>query len=221
MNRILLASVMAILVPALALAHMVYVVPSGEGKLTVVFSDSLEPDLKVAIDKVAGLKLSARMANGKDMPVEVKKGDHKLTAEVPTDGVKFVQGSVIYGISTKVEKPSILVYHPKAVMAGVTATDATIGEKAALEIVPFTAGGKTRFQLLAKGQPVADAEGTVMMADGKKEPVKTNKEGFTEGFSGAGRFAAYLKLVEAKPGEHEGKKYDEIRHYATLVVDVK
>ena len=36
----------------------------------------------------------------------------------------------------------------------------------------------------------------------------------------AGRYGVYAKHVEAKRGEHAGKKFDEIRHYATLVCDV-
>ena len=29
------------------------------------------------------------------------------------------------------------------------------------------------------------------------------------------------KLIEAKSGEHAGKKYDEVRNYATLVTEIK
>ncbi|MGL6096020.1 MAG: Kelch repeat-containing protein, partial [Fimbriiglobus sp.] len=43
-------------------------------------------------------------------------------------------------------------------------------------------------------------------------------DGNTAGFAGAGRFAVFAKHTEPKAGEHDGKKYEEVRHYATLVV---
>jgi uncharacterized GH25 family protein len=199
-------------------AHMVYVVPAKDGQsLTVVFSDSLDPDEKVKMDKLAGLKLVARI-DGKDVPVEYTKGDHSFAAKLPK-GASVVYGTAAYGLLSKSEKPTLLVYHPKALLGGATAKAATVGEAAALEIVPVTEAGKTRFQLLAKGKPVAGAEGTVVLPDGTKEKVTTDKEGYTPGFEKTGRYAAYLKLTEAKAGEHDGKKYEEVRHYATLVAE--
>jgi uncharacterized GH25 family protein len=67
---------------------------------------------------------------------------------------------------------------------------------------------------------VADSEGSVLLPDGKKEKLKTDKDGYTAAFEGSGRYAVWLRHVETKAGEHDGKKYEEVRHYATLVVDV-
>lgn len=219
MNRLILSVVALAACAVVAHAHMVYVVPAKDGQsLTVVFSDSLDPDEKVKMDKVAGLKLVARI-DGKDVPVEFIKGDHSFTAKSPK-GASVVYGTAVYGLLSKAEKPTLLVYHPKAVLSGATAKDSIVGEAAALEIVPVTDAGKTRFQLLAKGKPVAAAEGTVVLPDGTKEKVMTDKDGFTIGFEKTGRYAAYLKLTEAKAGEHDGKKYEEVRHYATLVAEL-
>ena len=55
---------------------------------------------------------------------------------------------------------------------------------------------------------------------GRRRSSITNKEGFTPEFDGGGRYAVYAKQIEAKPGEHAGKKYDEARNYATLVCDI-
>lgn len=219
MNRMAF-SVMAVAVFAVAAhAHMVYVVPAKDGQsLTVVFSDSLDPDEKVKMTKVAGLKLFV-CADGKCTPVECTQGDHSFTAKLPK-GASVVYGTATYGVLSKSEKPTLLVYHPKAVFDGADAKTATIGENAALEIVPVREGGKTKFRLLAKGKPVADAEGSVLLPDGKKEKVKTDKDGYTTAFEQSGRYGASLKFNETKAGEHDGKKYEEVRHYATLVVDV-
>lgn len=220
MTRWLLSVAVMVSAAALARAHMVFVVPSADGtSVTVVFSDTLDPDEKVKMEKVAGLTLHGCSADEKTAALACAKEDHKFTAAL-AGGTKLAFGTAVYGLMSKAEKPTLLVYHPKAVLGGVTGAKATVGEKAALEIVPVTAAGKTKFRLLAKGKPVADAEGTVLLPDGKKEKVKTDAEGYTAAFEPTGRYGAYLKLTEAKAGEHGGKKYEEVRHYATLVVDV-
>lgn len=218
MIRSLFALAVLTAAPLAVSAHMVYVVPGADEKTVVVFSDSLDPDEKVKMDKVGGLKLFAR-TNGKDAPVEYTKGDHSFAAK-PPKGASVVYGTAVYGLLTKSEKPTLLVYHPKAVLAGTTGDTAAIGAAAALEIVPFTAGGKTRFRLLAKGKPVAGSEGSVLLPDGTKEKLTTDKDGYTAAVAGTGRFAVWLRHAEAKAGEHDGKKYEEVRHYATLVADV-
>lgn len=220
MIRSLIALLTLAVAPLAASAHMVYVVPSADGTaVTVVFSDNLEPDPKVKMEKVAGLALTAVTADGKPAAAALKKEDHRFTAALPA-GAKIAFGDVTYGVLTKTEKPTLLVYHPKAVLAGADAKTAIVGEAAELELVPVTESGKTRFRLLAKGKPVADSEGTVVLPGGTKEKAKTDADGYTPAFTETGRFAAYFKVNESRSGEHAGQKYDEVRHYATLVADV-
>lgn len=217
MKKFLLAAVAVAFAAATGFAHMVMAVPAKDGKaVTVVFSDSLEPDENVPIEKIAGLKLHA-VAGGKVTAVEHKADKHALTAALPADA-KVVFGSVTYGLYGK-DKPSLLVYHPKAVLGGATGKEATAGEKAVAELVPVADGGKVKFQFLVGGKPAADAEASVTLPDGKKEKVKTDKDGFTPAFEAAGRYAVSVKHVEMKAGEVDGKKYDQVTHYATLVAD--
>jgi uncharacterized GH25 family protein len=221
MIRIILAATVLALAAVTANAHFVFVVPTKDAKgVTVVFSEDTEPDDAVDIGKVAGLTLTGRFAGGKGAAVECKAGKHSLTAELAQGDPQCVYGTVTYGLmSRKDAKPALLVYHPKAVFAGCDPKLAVVGEKAALKVVPTTEVGKTRFQLLAQGKPVAEAEGSVLLPDGKKEKVKTDKDGFTAAFAQAGRYAVWLRRVEAKAGDHDGTKYEEVRHYATLVAD--
>lgn len=217
MTRFLLSVTLLAFTALSAQGHFVYVVPAKDAKVaTVVFSDDLEPDEDVAIEKVATLKLTAR-AGGKDTPAEHKTEKHSLAVTLPAD-CTLVYGSVTYGLYGK-DKPGLLVYHPKAVFGGATGNEATAGEKAVAEVVPVADGGKVKFQFLVGGKPTADAEGSVTLPDGKKEKVKTDKDGFTAAFEATGRYAVYLKSVEAKAGEHDGKKYEQVTHYATLVAD--
>ena len=57
----------------------------------------------------------------------------------------MIYGTVPYGISTHGDKPKLLTYYPKAVLAGNSGRWATIGASAMLEIVPEVEAGKVRF----------------------------------------------------------------------------
>ena len=90
---------------------------------------------------------------------------------------------------------------------------------------------RTYFALLAVGLTaavahahfvfvVADADVTVVKPDVSKVKAKTGPNGLTEAIDGTGRFGAWARYFEAKAGELDGKKYEEVRHYPTLVADV-
>jgi uncharacterized GH25 family protein len=221
MNRMIGAVVVGLFAVTLAQAHFPFVVPDDKGQSAkVVFSDNLEPDTDVNIEKIANTKLTLRDAAGKESALEWKKGDGFYAVNVPGNGDRVVYGVTDYGVLQKGDdKPFKLAYYPKAVIGAANAKP--VGEKMALEVAAEGgAGGKVRFRVLAAGKPVAESEVTVLLPDGAKKAHKTDKEGYTPGFEGAGRYGVYAKHVEAKAGEHAGKKYDEIRTYATLVCSV-
>ena len=87
--------------------------------------------------------------------------------------------------------------------------------------LPVVEGGKVRFKVLTKGKPLAKAEVSVT-ADGKESVKRTTDDaGLTPATEGSGRYAAYVRHTSETPGEIDGKKYDVLADYATLVVDVK
>jgi uncharacterized GH25 family protein len=220
MSRMIGAAVVGLFAVAIAHAHFPFVVPDDKGESArVVFSDSLEPDTNVNIEKIANTKLTLRDAGGKDVTLEWKKGDGFYAVNVPGRGDRVIFGVNDYGVLQKGDsKPFKLAYFPKAAIGNANAKP--IGEKLALEVVAESGLGKVRFRVLATGKPLAESEVTVMVPGGEKKMVKTDKDGYTPGFEGAGRYGVYAKQVEAKAGEHAGKKFEEIRNYATLVCDV-
>ena len=207
---------------SIARGHFPFIVPEGKGdSAKVIFSDSLETDSKVNIEKLAPTKLTLRDAAGNEMPLEWKKGEGFYALNIPGMGNRVVYGVTDYGVLQKGdEKPFKLVYFPKAVIGTATAKEATIGKAIPLEIVATGEAGKIAFRVLAAGMPAANLEVTVIMPDGTKKPVTTDKDGMTSVFEGSGRFGVYAKLIEAKSGELGGKKYEEVRSYATLVCEV-
>jgi uncharacterized GH25 family protein len=204
-------------------AHFVFVVPDPKdpAKAVIVFSDALDTDDAVGIEKLATMTLTCRDAASKDAAVEYKANKHDLSATVPGTGPRVVFGTLHYGVMQKGDsKPYLLAYHPKAVLGAVASDKLTLGEKVLpVEIVPVVSGSDVKFKFLAAGKPVANAEVTVIKPGGGKAKSKTDKDGLTEAFPAMGRYGAWAKSIVAKPGEHGGKKFDEARHYATLVTE--
>ncbi len=224
MFRIAAVAVLLVAVIQTAQAHFVFVVPDPKdsAKAVVVLSEDLDPDENVSAEKLATLRLTCRDGAEKETPVIYKVGAHELSATVPGDGPRVVFGALTYDVMKRGDaKPFLLTYYPKAILGAVPADKAALGEKALpVEIVPVMFGRNMKFRFLAAGQPAADAEVTVIKPEGGAAKVKTDKDGLTPPFPAKGRYGAWAKDVVATPGEHGGKKYDEVRRYATLVIDL-
>ena len=222
MIRRFAALLLAVLLAGATQAHFVFVLPSKDATTAeVVMSDDLAVDEAIDGAKLAGAKLFVRDASGKDTPIETKQEKHSLAAKLPGSGPRLVYGTVNYGVSQKGDgKPYLLAYHPKAILGAVPAEKMAVADKVPAELTPIATAGKTSFKLTAGGKPVADAEINVMKPDNTRAKLKTNKDGLTDAVEGKGRFGAWARHFEAKSGEFAGKKYEEVRNYATLVVDV-
>ncbi|HVK16073.1 MAG TPA: kelch repeat-containing protein [Fimbriiglobus sp.] len=222
MTRLLLTAAATLAAALTAPAHFAFVVPDKSGaKAAVVFSEDLESDPDVPIARVAGLKLTLRDAAGKDTPLEHKAEKQSLAVTLPGDGPRVVFGTVVFGVLQKGDaKPFLLAYHPKALVGAVPADRATVGDKLPAELVPVAEAGKVRLKLVAGGQPVAGAEVNLIEPDGDKTKLKTGADGLTAALDGTGQFGAWVRYTEVKAGELGGKKYEEVRHYPTLVVSV-
>lgn len=221
MTRALLALVALAAGAAAAGAHFVFVLPDPAGaKAQVVFSDELAPDKDVPIAKIAGTKLFVRGADGRPAALSLEKGEHAYTAKLPGTGPRIVYGTTDYGVLQKgKEKPYLLRYHPKAIVGAVPADGGAMRERA-LEIVPAVSAGQVSFRVLAKGKPVADAEVNVLLAGGGKKKLQADAKGQTEALEASGRVGAWARHIDKAGGKHDGKAYDEARHYATVVLEV-
>ena len=222
MFRFMGAAVILVAASLTAQAHFLFIVADAKdaAKAIVVFSDDLNVDEAVTMDKVGGLKLQVKDSGGKLTDAKIEKDKHNLNVSVPGSGSRIVFGSTPYGVMQKGDaKPYLLSYHPKAIVGEIPADGGKLGGTTP-DLVPVATGGKVKFLFLSGGKAVVDAEATVLLPDGKREKTKTDSQGFTKEFAGAGRYGVWVRVTEAKAGEHDGKKYEEARHYATLVVDV-
>lgn len=215
--------VAVVLVTASAVsAHFPFLIPDGPSKGKAVFSDNLKPDKDVPVDRIANTKL-VLIADGKetDLAWALDKTANCYTFEVPGSGSRIIVGTTDYGVLQRGDsKPFWLHYYPKAVFGDVSNPEqAAAGDRVPLELVPIAAGGKLRFKAVASGKPLAKVNVNVLVpGETKGTDVTTDDAGLTPEFDKPGTYGAQVRQVEAKPGDRDGKKYDEVRHYATLVV---
>jgi len=226
MIRIILVAILSLAYSQSALGHFVFIVAAKDGKsVNVVMSESLEPDEAVSLGPVAKLKLQARGNDGKDSAVLLTSHDHHLSATgpiaIPEPMQHIMFGSLDYGVTSRDEKSFLLKYHPKAIIGAVPVKLHRLKlPKGVAEIVPErVATTGVRFRVLFGDVPAAKADVTVLNPDGTSKKVTTDGDGWTPAFTAAGRYGVWARVVEEIPGEHEGKKYEQVRHYPTLVFD--
>lgn len=212
-------------VAASARAHHIWLIPDGpnDPKVKAVFSDYLEPDGSDLLDKVAHTKLWVRDRGGKEAPLAWKKGSDSFHLAVPGEGERTVGGECVYGVETydhrlrKKVEPYLLAYYPKAVVG--LAGETKPWDRLTLEIVPAVSGDEVRFRVLFRGKPAPNAEFLVHPPEGEREDFKTDDKGEIKVTAKKGGVYGFrTRVVEEKAGEHAGKKYGAVRHYASLVL---
>jgi uncharacterized GH25 family protein len=209
---------------AAASAHFPFLILDGPNKGKAVFSDTLKPDKDVPVERIANTKLVV-LVDGKatDLAWTHDKAANCYTFDVPGSGSRIVFGTTEYGVLQRGDsKPFLLHYYPKAIFGDLPAEpQATVGDRVPLELVPVAAGGRLRFKALASGKPLAKTDVSVLIpGETKSKDVQTDDAGLTPAFEKPGTYGVYVRRVEPNAGEKDGKKYDEVRHYATLVISL-
>jgi uncharacterized GH25 family protein len=220
--QILPALIVAMAWVSTARGHFPFIVPDNSGQsVTVVFSDTLAPDTNVNIEKIANTRLTLRHANGQETALQWTKGNGHYHVSVPSGELRIIYGVTDYGVLQKGEAPPFkLVYYPKAILGPASDPRAVIGPKLPLEVAVEGKAGNIRFRVLLQGKPLSEAETTILLPDGSKQTVRTDREGYTPVFRATGRYGVWTRWMEDKKGEHAGQTFQQIRHYATLVCDI-
>jgi N-acetylneuraminic acid mutarotase len=128
-----------------------------------------------------------------------------------------------YGVLERGGAPFLLQYYAKTGPAlGQSQWDSIPTAKhLPLDVTPQQAADKVQLTVRWQGEPVAGAE--VKVAGGVLEDftAETNKQGQVEfPASQAGLYSIRARHIENTSGELEGKKYQSIKHYSTLALQV-
>jgi uncharacterized GH25 family protein len=212
-------------------AHFIWIVPAGpvadKLQVQILFSDSLKPDSADLMKKIASTQFFAQTSDGRN--VEVKKNEQGDKLALPDAKCAIIRGTCRYGVVKRDNSvPFLLMYYPKAILGQLPQrgeapprSDET-SEMIPLEIVPVR-NKPGLFQVLLRQEPVYGLEVSVQRQSEEKSTTRRmDIDGVfaleETGKLPLGMYGMRVAYVDAKPGEHEGKAYKEIRHYATLVV---
>jgi N-acetylneuraminic acid mutarotase/uncharacterized GH25 family protein len=206
---------------AVAEAHFIFVVPDdGASGARVFLSEDLKPSGEVDLGIISDAKLRLRDAVGKEVPLQMVKGADAYTVALSGSGTRVIHGILDLGFTqSQGPKPYLLIYYPKSILGDAFDAKSILPDQTPLQIVPVGKPGALRLQMLVRGKPEPNSEITAILPDGTQKKLKTDAAGLTETLTETGRYGAWARYWEPAAGERDHKKYEEIRHYATLVFD--
>jgi hypothetical protein len=214
-RAVLPATFGALTLASLAQAHFVFVIADEEGtEARVILSETLEVDENIDPELVDGVKLVTRDGAGAEGALTLARDGETRLVKLPEKTRGAIHGTLTHGIMKHGPVPFLVVYHPKACLGYPFGSAARIGGESPAEIVPAGHPGAVRFQLLSRGEPVADAKMIVLLPDGKQQEVVTDAKGHTPLFDQAGRYGAWARHVVATPGEHGGEADGSVHRLA-------
>ena len=118
---------------------------------------------------------------------------------------------------TNYPEPTLVIHDARWQLA----PSAVAAPSEGLALSCYPGGGGTLFAVTLNGKPIAAR--LTISAPGLKRPVviQTGPDGLSSTFMQKGLLSAHATLGEAKPGEHKGQKYKQIRRYSTLTTMVE
>jgi hypothetical protein len=192
--------------------------PAEAGRaVEAYFSDVAEAGDPQFIGKIAHTRLWAQTSPGSFQPVPAHKGADRLRAPLPAARSLVVVGACEYGVLSR-KTPFLLRHFPKAVAGTPEELNRMKPfDKVPLEIVAQVQEDGIRLAALREGKPLPNAVFFLAGRDKKANQWKAGPDGWiTWTPPKPGHYSIYTSHVTPTSGEHKGKKYEEIRDFATL-----
>lgn len=169
------------------------------------------------VEKIKPTKLTLQAEPGKFKALTVTPRADRLRAILPSSGTASVTGELVYGVLQR-DVPFLLRYYPKGVSGDPEELNSLQPIKGApLEIVAKWSDSGVTLTALRNGKPVPNAEFTTVDADLANEELRADDEGNVSWKPAAdGYYCIYTRATDKQAGEQDGKKYTEIRDFATL-----
>lgn len=209
------------LCPARSEAHFLFirVTPPAEGgrAAEVYFSELAEAGDPRFIDKIAHTTLRLQRTPGKYEALTAHKAPDRLRAWLPATGSLAVEGDCTYGVLGRPKQTPFLLRHFPRAVSGSAEELNRLKPDAVLAIVPTFEQDGVQLQALKDGKPFPNAEFVTVDASLANTQLKGDAEGkvFWKPAK-VGVWSVYTRDTRKQAGELRGKKYDEIRDFATL-----
>ncbi len=224
-----IACLLAVLMTNQAYAHFLWLLPQAEGKnnaarVQLYFGEAAEPDDPDLLKKLTDIKVWEKSQKGQLQTYQLTAGDDSLfiTPEPKGAGRAAYGLDHTYGVITRGDSQFLLKYYAKAFPQKSQRVwdKISCSEQLPLEIVPVLKGEEVTLQVNWNGKPLADAELKLIGPETSSKTVTatTNAKGQFQTKLTDGVYSIRTKYTEEKKGEHNGDKYDTIRHYSTLTL---
>jgi hypothetical protein len=213
-----------------ARAHFVWIDVVQEGparQVELYFSESADPGEPHLIERIAATKVSVHAADGTPpqaislKPVRDESAG-KLIGPAPNAKDYCVEAICDYGIVDKGAQPFLLQYYAQHIHGdpnqGFSQSGGSPRAPLAIQVKPTSTGFTGT--VVWNGKPLANAEVFVHFPEGDTIERRTDEHGKIDvATKTKGHFALRTRQVEAgQSGQRAGKKYAEVRHYATLTL---
>lgn len=219
MFRFAVALLTSLVLSSISHAHFLWLLPGDKpNTVKLVFSDKLAPDVDNAelIDKVKQTGLYVHDPATKHVDLSMEKGTAAFVAAFP-DKSHVIRGKCTYGVFQRGNNPPMLLNYYCIYKNG------DLKDSACFHCQPLQAreDNPGTFIVEYEGDPVVDSEVVLVGPDGFKElKGNTNKEGvvtFDMKDAPKGLYGLRARHIVKEAGEHQGKKYESITNYVTLV----
>src|SRR5579884_1946263 len=205
-------------------AHFLFIriLPPAEGgrAAEVYFSELAEAGDPRFVNKIAKTELWLQRTPGHFAALKVHKAPDRLRAWLPEEVAMVVVGRCVYGVLARPKQTPFLLRHfPKALDGSAAElNNMQAYGKLPLEIVAAFEDGGVRLTALKDGKPVPKAQFVTVDARLANVQLTADENGrATWRPPAAGVYAVYTRDTRKEPGEVAGKKYEEIRDFATVV----
>jgi len=205
-------------------AHFIWVVSEPAENPTVAkvyLSEEAGPDDPELLSHIAAAKTYIPVRRGDPKVIELKVDGDALVGEIPE---KNAESPIVvnqeYGVMARGPRPFLIHYYAKTYPSELPGTWRAVNKPdiLPLEIVPALDGDTLTFTVNWEGKPLPGAQVTV---EGpgiyEKTQGDTDENGkYVAKVDQGGLFSIRARYEQDAVGEHDGKKYDQVKHYSTL-----
>lgn len=206
--------------------HFIWILPASKGdSARIVWSDNLKPDNKdEPLSMIEKAEVLLRDSEGRVQTLKWMQDKDTYHVDCPGKGSRTL--AVLFDDDKNSRGKILMSYVCTTYLADPTGKAAAVGQakswvRLGVEMLPRLDRGADTYQVLHKGQPVADVRVVVEMPDDQVATRQSDKEGlFTFKAPRPGLYGFWVRHITKENIERNGKQFTSRRYLSCLVVEV-